>query len=262
MKVEWGKMMGNLKLEVKNNIATITINNPPANVLSSFILDELSVLFHSLEENEDVRVVLICGEGNFFSAGADVKEFIHIETDKANVASSRGQELFERIENYSKPVIAVINGPVLGGGLEFVMSCHMRLASNNATFGLPEINLGIIPGFAGTQRLTRYVGVAKACEMMLTGSLIECDEALRIGLVNHVYDESILYDKAIELATKISSKSRVAVKSILTLAYASKTVSYQRAVARESQLFGEIFSGEDAREGITAFLEKRVPNFS
>lgn len=254
--------MSNLKLEIKDGIATITLNNPPANVLSNDVLEEISVLFHSIEENIDVRVVLVCSVGKFFSAGADVKEFMDINPSKGSLASSKGQELLEMIENFPKPVIGVIQGTVLGGGLEFVMSCHMRIVSSRAMFGLPEINLGIIPGFAGTQRLTRYVGVAKACEMMLTGQMINSDDALKFGLVNHVYDESILLEKANELASQIASKSPSAVKAILSLAYASKTLPYQRAVVRESQLFGEIFSQENAREGITAFLAKRSPNFS
>lgn len=254
--------MSHLTVEIKDYIATITFNHPPANTLSSYVLEELSNLFYALETDESVRVVLFCAEGKYFSAGADIKEFINIELENAGSTSSRGQSLFERIENFPKPVIAVIQGDVLGGGLEFAMSCHMRLISSDAKLGLPEINLGIIPGFAGTQRLARFVGVSKSCEMMLTGTLIDSGEAIRIGLVNHVYDKSVLFEKAYELATQIASKSPIAVRAILSLAYANKTFSFQRAVARESQLFGEIFGQVDAREGIAAFLEKRTPNFT
>lgn len=255
--------MSNLELKVKDYIATIKLNNPPVNALSTDILEELSNIFYSLEDDRDVRVLLICGEGKFFSAGADLKEFLKIEScESASFASSKGQELFERIENFPKPVIACVNGIALGGGLEFVMSCHIRLASTEAKLGLPEINLGIIPGFAGTQRLTRYVGVAKASELMLTGLPIDAMTALNCGLVNHVYDHKELFDKSYELAMGIASKSPVAVKAILALTYANKNVPYQRAVVRESQLFGEVFTSKDAKEGISAFLEKRVPHFS
>lgn len=254
--------MGNLELEVKDYIAKIKFSNPPVNALSSRILNELSDLLYSLEDNRDVRVLLIYHDDKFFSAGADIKEFLAIETsEEASNASSNGQELFERIENFPKPIIAVLNGSAFGGGLEFVMSCHLRLASNKASFGLTEINLGIIPGFAGTQRLTRHVGVAKACEMMLTGLPISCEEALRCGLINQIYAEDNLFEEAYKFAKRISNQSPEAVKAILSLAYANKNVPFQRAVVRESQLFGEVFCSNNAKEGIAAFLEKRTPIF-
>lgn len=255
--------MAELLLEIKDNIATITLDNPPVNTLSIKILEEIDKIFHIIENNDDIHIVIVRAKGKFFSAGVNIHEFTKIESsEKASLTSSKGQDLFERIENFSKPVIAELNGGVYGGGLEFAMSCHIRLASFDTTFGLPEINLGIIPGFAGTQRLTRYVGVAKACELMLTGVPMNSEDALKFGLVNHLYDKSVLSERVIELATLIASKSPEAVRAILSLSYANKTVSFQRAVARESQLFGEIFNHADAKEGIAAFLEKRKPHFS
>lgn len=256
-------MMGHLLIEVKHNIAIMTMTNPPANAISSYVLEELTESLDILEGDNEVRVILIRGGGKCFSAGADIREFTSIESgEQATYLSSRGQDLFERIENSPKPIIAVIHGVALGGGLEFALSCHIRMVSKDAKLGLPEINLGIIPGFAGTQRLTRYVGIAKATEMILTGTTISGEEAVSLGLANHAFDEEELFDRAYELATQIASKSPIAIRAILTLTYANKTVSYQRAVAREAQLFGEVFGQEDAREGITAFLEKRTPDFS
>jgi enoyl-CoA hydratase len=162
----------------------------------------------------------------------------------------------------TKPVIAVIHGVALGGGLEFAMSCHIRFVSKEAKLGLPESNLGLIPGFAGSQRLSRYVGIAKSLEMMLSGESISGEEAVRIGLANQVYETDILFHKAHEFAKKISEKNPNAVKATLSLAYTSKTHEFYDGAISESQMFGTIFQSKDAKEGISAFLEKRKPTFT
>ncbi len=173
-----------LSLHHEGQTALITIQNPPANALSSQLLTELNDMFDELEQNEEVRAIVIRGEGRFFSAGADIKEFTTLqeESDYASLAD-RGQQVFERIEQCPKPVIASIHGAALGGGLELAMSCDIRIATKGAKLGLPELNLGIIPGFGGTQRLPRYVGSAKALEMMGTAEPITGEEAFACGLV-------------------------------------------------------------------------------
>ncbi|PLS16926.1 enoyl-CoA hydratase [Bacillus sp. M6-12] len=254
--------MGFLSYSIEGHVAEVTIQKPPANALSSVLLQELSVLFDEFESNESVRVILLKGEGRFFSAGADIKEFTTIESGEefARLAS-RGQDLFERIETFPKPVIAAIHGAALGGGLELAMSCHIRLVTENAKLGLPELQLGIVPGFAGSQRLPRYVGPAKAAEMLFTSEPITGTQAAHYGLANHAYSEEDLFPKAQELAVKIAKKSPLAIKTAIELLNYSKPESYYKGVEKEAELFGKVFVSADAKEGISAFLEKREPVF-
>lgn len=243
-------------------VGTITMVRPPANALSSRLLNELSMLLDEIEHDQMVRVVIIHGEGRFFSAGADIKEFTTIQTDEQFSGLSRnGQDLFERMERFSKPIIAAIHGAALGGGLELAMACTFRLVSTQAKLGLPELQLGLIPGFSGTQRLPRYVGTGLAAEMMLTSEPITGEEAVKVGLANHAYPESELLAEAVNLARKISKKSPVSVKAALELLRYTKTSEYYAGVQKEAVLFGKVFVSEDGKEGIQAFVDKREPNF-
>ncbi|PLR98080.1 enoyl-CoA hydratase [Bacillus sp. T33-2] len=254
--------MEHLKWSAEDKIAAITIARPPANALSSALLKELSAILDEIESNSDIRIVLLHGEGRFFSAGADIKEFTTVKSGgEFTKLAEYGQELFERIETFPKPVIAAIHGAALGGGLELAMSCHFRLVSENAKLGLPELQLGLIPGFAGTQRLPRYVGAARAAEMMLTSEPITGLDAVQYGLANHAYPEEQLLENAYNIARKIAKKSPVSVKAALYLLKFTKTDSYYSGVKREAELFGEVFASEDGQEGISAFLEKRDPDF-
>ncbi|WP_028400909.1 enoyl-CoA hydratase [Ectobacillus panaciterrae] len=255
--------MNFLSVTVEEQVAVVKINHQPANAMSSQVIKEIAKVLDQVEKDDSVRVVLVHGEGRFFSAGADIREFTAIENAKqAAELAQQGQIVFERVEKFSKPVIAAIHGAALGGGLEFAMSCHMRIVGENAKIGLPELNLGLIPGFAGTQRLPRYVGKAKALEMMLTGDPIIGTEAVKWGLANHAYPEESLFEEALKLAKKMASKSPASARAVLELLQTSKTSEYYEGVQREAQLFGEVFITEDGREGVAAFLEKRKPVFS
>jgi enoyl-CoA hydratase len=251
-----------LKVNTEEFIATISISRPPANALSSAILKELTAVLDDLENDENVRVIILHGEGRFFSAGADIKEFTTIESgEKATELAVNGQQVMERLEQFSKPVIAAIHGAALGGGLELAMGCHIRLVTENAKLGLPELQLGLIPGFAGTQRLTRYVGLAKAAEMMWTGEPITGKEAVEWGLANRVVPEEQLLEEAKKLAQKIAQKSPVSVRATIQLLNAAKSKPFHEAVQQEAELFGQVFTSEDAKEGIQAFIEKRPAQF-
>ncbi|WP_079509978.1 enoyl-CoA hydratase [Mesobacillus jeotgali] len=251
-----------LKWSTEDRIATITIARPPANALASGLLKEISAVLDEIEGNEDIRVVLIHGEGRFFSAGADIKEFTTIKTgeDFAKLAEY-GQDLFERMEYYPKPIIAAIHGAALGGGLELAMACHFRLVAENAKLGLPELQLGLIPGFAGSQRLPRYVGVARAAEMLFTSDPISGMEAVQYGLANHAYPEEELLENAYKLAGKIAKKSPVSIGAAIKLLNYTKHETFYKGVKEEAKLFGDVFLSEDGQEGIKAFLEKRQPEF-
>ncbi|MFJ7753328.1 enoyl-CoA hydratase [Peribacillus muralis] len=251
-----------LKLSIEDHVAFITIDHAPANALSSAIIGEIGDAFDQIGQNEDVRVVLLHGEGRFFSAGADIKEFTEVKNGEAFIAlTKKGQEVFEKIESFPKPVIAAIHGAALGGGLELAMSCHIRLVTEGAKLGLPELQLGLIPGFAGTQRLPRYVGMAKAAEMLFTSEPITGTQAVEWGLANHAFSEEELLPKAKDLAHKIARKSPVALKAAIELLNYSKHDSYYKGVDREAALFGKAFDTADAKEGIQAFIEKREAVF-
>ncbi|MFC4409847.1 enoyl-CoA hydratase [Chungangia koreensis] len=251
-----------LRLEVNNGIAVATIQRPPANALSRKLILEVGELLDLVENDDSVRVVVLHGEGRFFSAGADIKEFTEVTTgEEFSKLAASGQEVFERVESFSKPVIAAIHGAALGGGLELAMGCHIRYVSKNAKLGLPELQLGLIPGFAGTQRLPRYVGVARAAEMLLTSEPISGEEAAQYGLANKAFAEEELLERTMELAAKIAAKSPIAMKAALRMLQYSKHDTYFEGVKAEAESFGTVFVSEDAKEGIAAFLEKRQPVF-
>ena len=251
-----------LSVSIEDGIAVATINRPPANALSRALILEVDALLDLVANDEAVRVVVLHGEGRFFSAGADIKEFTSVTSgEEFSKLAASGQEVFERLECFTKPVIAAIHGAALGGGLELAMSCHMRFVSDNAKLGLPELQLGLIPGFAGTQRLPRYVGMPKAAEMLLTSDPISGEEAVQYGLANKAFSEEELLPKTMEIAKKIAGKSPVAVKVALSMLQYTKPSTYYEGVKAESDSFGEVFVSEDAKEGIQAFMEKREPIF-
>ncbi|MDQ0215445.1 enoyl-CoA hydratase [Oikeobacillus pervagus] len=251
-----------LSLKKDGMVGEIQINRPPANALSSGLIEELDSILNEIESDKEIRVVLLYGDGRFFSAGADIKEFTTIPgKEEFSVLSQRGQNVFERIESFSKPVIAAIHGAALGGGLELAMSCHIRLVTEKAKLGLPELSLGLIPGFAGTQRLPRYVGIAKAMEMLLTSKPITGSEAVQLGLANHAYDEEQLLPNARKLAQDISKKSPATMKASIELMSYAKQAKFSEGVSKEAELFGEVFVTNDAKEGIQAFIEKREAVF-
>jgi len=252
----------NVKWSNHERVAKITLTRPPANALSSVTLKEISSVLDEMEKNDEIRAVIIHGEGRFFSAGADIKEFTSIKSSEQFAQYGKyGQDLFERIETFSKPIIACIHGAALGGGLELAMACHFRIVAEDAKLGLPELQLGLIPGFAGTQRLPKYVGVARAAEMMLTSQTITGKEAVQYGLANHAFPEKDLLNKTEEIAKLIAKKSPASIKAVITLLNAPKTKEYFAGVEKEAMLFGEVFSTNDAKEGISAFIEKREPKF-
>lgn len=249
-------------VQVENRVAVVTISNPPANALSKHVLEELSESLTALENDPAVKVVIITGEGRFFIAGADIKEFTHMDGADGKAAAERGQRLFDRLETFPKPIIAAINGACLGGGLELAMACHIRLAAAEAKLGLPELNLGLIPGYGGTQRLPRLVGRGRATQMILTSEMIGGEEACRIGLAEAVYPAEQLLDEAKKLAYAISEKSAVTMKLALEAIHGSATLPLDEGLAREAALFGQAFQTQDVKEGVAAFLEKRKPKFS
>lgn len=251
-----------LKWSHQDSIATITIARPPANALSSGLLRELSAVLDEIEPNRDIRVIVIHGEGRFFSAGADIKEFTTVNSSEGfSNLGKFGQDLFDRMEKFPKPIIAAIHGAALGGGLELAMACHIRLVSETAKLGLPELQLGLIPGFAGTQRLPKYVGVSRAAEMLFTSEPITGVDAVQYGLANHAFPEAEVLEQAYNLAGKIAKKSPGSIKAAIQLLNYAKTKEFYEGAKKEAELFGQVFVSNDGKEGIQAFIEKREPHF-
>ena len=252
-----------LLTELQDGILTITINRPDKmNALNSVVIRELDKEFDNARDNEEVRGIIITGAGNkAFVAGADIAEFAGYTTEQAKAMSGVGQGVFDRIESCPKPVIAAINGFALGGGCELAMACHIRIASDNAKFGQPEINLGIIPGYGGTQRLPRYIGKGRALELLLTADMISAQDALTFGLVNHVTTPDELLPKAKSILEKIKTKSPLTVDQVIVCvnSYYNKN---EDGFELEIDEFGQCFGTEDFKEGTTAFLEKRKAAFT
>ncbi|WP_144463161.1 enoyl-CoA hydratase [Siminovitchia fortis] len=252
-----------LSVSKENNAAFIKMERPPANALSTAVIRELDRQLDELENDKDVRAILLFGEGRFFSAGADIKEFTEVPNGEAfTELAADGQRVFEKIESFPKPVIAAIHGAALGGGLELAMACHIRLVSDNAKLGLPELQLGLIPGFGGTQRLPRYVGAAKAAEMLFTSKPLTGKEAVQWGLANQSYPEEDLLNEAKEMVLSIAKKSPASLKAAIELLQYGKDGRFYEGVKLEAKKFGEVFTTKDGQEGIRAFIEKREPNFS
>ena len=252
----------NIILSFDGALATISMNRPPVNALNGETLDELGAAFDAISSQKNTRVVLINSTSEkAFIAGADLVFFT--KTDPSAVAEiiEKGQKLYDRIESFPLPVIAVINGHCLGGGCELVIACDLRIASEKARFGQPEINLGIIPGWGGTQRLPRLIGKNLALEMILTGDAIDSQKALKLGLVNMVVPPDKLAEEAQKMAKKLAAKAPLAVKAIIEAVDKGLSLPLKEGEKIEAEAFVKVFASEDAREGIKAFLEKRVPEF-
>jgi enoyl-CoA hydratase len=253
----------NLLVDTKEKIAIVKINRPDKlNALNFETLSELQAVFNELKTNPEVFVVILTGNGEkAFVAGADILELNKLDSLEGKKFAEFGQKVFSSIENFDKPVIAAVNGFALGGGCELALSCHIRIASENAKFGQPEVNLGIIPGYGGTQRLTRLVNSGRAMEMILTGDMVDAKEALSIGLVNKVYPITELMNKTFEMAAKISSKGQQAIRFAMKAVRAVNEVSLSQGLNVEASLFALCCGTEDFKEGTNAFLEKRKPSF-
>lgn len=247
---------------IENSIAVLTINHPPGNTLTTGLLEELESTLDEMAVDDSVKAVVLTGAGRFFIAGADIRILAGIpSSQKGTEMALSGQAIFNKIENYRKPIIAAINGTCLGGGLELAMCCHMRIAAEGARLGQPEINLGIIPGFGGTQRLTSIIGRANATELILTGDSISAHEAKALGLVSKVIPPDDLIRQAMGLARRIAAKPQLAVRAALRAIQQSEELGLQEGLALEARLFGELCDSEDKKEGIAAFLEKRQSHF-
>lgn len=255
-------MYSTLLTSLERNIFIITINRPDKlNALNKTVLDELDDVMNNVYSDKEIKSVIITGSGEkAFVAGADIAEFISLNDDQGASLAKRGQDIFSKIENCPKPVIAAVNGFALGGGCELAMACHFRLASANAKFGQPEVNLGIIPGYGGTQRLTMLVGKGKAMELIMTGAMVGADEALKLGLVNYLESSERLIPKAKEILDLILTKSPIAISKAIAAVNAYYHFDIN-GFDEEIKLFGEVFSSNDKKEGTTAFLEKRKPEF-
>jgi len=240
--------------------AILRLNRPEKlNALSNEMFDALNEQLSQLEVDQQLRVLIITGQGQrAFCAGTDIAE---LTTLPPTELSERGQRLSNRLENFPVPVIAAINGIAAGGGLELVLACHLRIASTQATFSLPETQLGLIPGYGGTQRLTRELGVGPAVEMMLTGKSLTSEEALELGLLNRVVPPSELLSEAIQLADEISKLSPLSIRACLKAVTKGLALPLEEGLELETQLFASLFETEDAHEGLSAFLEKRSPVF-
>lgn len=251
--------------EVENNICIITINRPDKlNALNKTVFTELAAAFDKIYSNTNIKSVIITGAGpKAFVAGADISEFAGLITIDAMALSKRGQDIFFQIENCPKPVVAAVNGFALGGGCELAMACHFRLCSENAKFGQPEVNLGLVPGYGGTQRLTQLVGKGKSMELQMSSTMLSATEALEKGLVNYVCTAEDLLPKTKEILQNINSKAPVAIAQIINCVNAAvNNNGTDSGYEKEVKAFGICFETEDAKEGTTAFLEKRKAVFT
>lgn len=258
------KKYKNLALELSENILTVTLNRSKAlNALNIQLIHELKKVLNEAADNNDIRSILITGSGEkAFAAGADITEIAKLNEVNARSFAENGQEVFASIEDFEKPVVAAVNGYALGGGCELAMACHFRVASSTAIFGQPEVNLGLIPGYGGTQRLTNLIGKGRAMELMMTGNTINAEEALRIGLVNHVvetHEEMINLSR--KLLQKIMTKAPIAISMVIASANAADNPG-ENGYQTEANAFASCCKTEDFKEGATAFLEKRKPEFT
>jgi enoyl-CoA hydratase len=254
-------MYSSLLTNLENGIFTITINrSDKMNALNQEVMNELNNVFDEVYKTAEIKSVIITGAGEkAFVAGADISEFSNLSQQQGMSLAKKGQDIFFKIENCQKPVIAAVNGFALGGGCELAMACHMRIASDNAKFGQPEVNLGLIPGYGGTQRLTMLIGKGKAIELLLTGNMLDAATALQFGLVNYVVPPQELLSKAKSILEIINTKAPVAIAKCIN----SANHAFTGIKGYEQEIFGfsECFLTEDVKEGTAAFLEKRKPEF-
>lgn len=252
----------NIILEMTEKIGTVKINRPDVlNAVNVETILELEKALHELNDNKDIFVIIITGEGKSFVSGSDISRLIEMDSLKAREYSQIGQRVLFFIENMEKPVIAAVNGYALGSGCELAMACDIRIASEKAKFGQPEVKLGLIPGHAGTQRLARIVGVGKAKELIFTGDLIDAHEAVRIGLVNKVVAPDALFEEARNIAKKIIEVGPTAVRLAKTVINRGIDANMTTANSYETEAFSILFSTDEAKEGMKAFLEKRRPKW-
>lgn len=256
-------MESNIELKIDSGIAIVKINSPKTlNALNSSVMDELGDVFNKLEKKENIYAVIITGEGRAFVAGADIQEMSGFDETEGYRFGKNGAKVFRTIEKFRLPVIAAINGFALGGGCELAMACDIRLASTKAKLGQPEVGLGITPGFSGTQRLARLVGEGRAKELIFTGSIIDAQEAYRIGLVNKIFEPDVLLDEAIKMAKIISGNSSIAVQYSKEVINIGLDLDIDSAIALENDYFAKCFDEEDQKKGMTAFLNKEKPKFN
>jgi enoyl-CoA hydratase len=246
-----------------DGILILTINRPEAyNALNKAFFDTMDSILDEIYTNDAIKSIILTGSGEkAFAAGADIKEFSSFNENQAKKLSRDGQNVMNRMENCPKPILAAVNGFSLGGGCELAMCCHMRIASDNALFGQPEVNLGLIPGYGGTQRLVQLIGKGKAMELLMTADNIKADEALKLGLVNYVVAKENLLAACIELLTKINSKAPLAIGKIVECVnsyYKDGIIGYQTEINN----FAELFETDDFKEGVVAFIEKRKAMFT
>ena len=255
-------MYQTLLTELENGIFTIIINRPDKlNALNQTVLNELEHVIQTVYDDKKIKAAIITGKGNkAFVAGADIGEFTKASDEEGIALAKRGQQIFFNIEHCPKPFIAAVNGFALGGGCELAMACHLRMESDNAKFGQPEVNLGLIPGYGGTQRLTMLVGKGKAMELIMTGNMIDAAEAKVLGLVNYITTTENLLEKTKEILTLILTKSPVAVSKAIAAVNAFYYFD-KNGFKEEIKLFGETFASDDKKEGTVAFIEKRKPLF-
>lgn len=255
-------MYQTLLYHLENGIVSITINRPDKlNALNKEVMADLEAAMKDAESSEEVKAIIITGSGGKgFVAGADISEFIGLSAGEGMDLARRGQDIFFKIENCSKPVVAAINGFALGGGCELAMACHFRIAAENAKFGQPEVNLGLIPGYGGTQRLVHLIGKGRALELLMTGGMIDAQTALQYGLVNSVVPPEELLTKTKTVLQTIITKAPLAIERCIKAANAVFDAS-RNGYEVELEAFGDCFESEDMKEGTAAFLEKRKPNF-
>jgi enoyl-CoA hydratase len=252
-----------LLYELRDSVALVQLNRPEKlNALTRAMLEELSDMFESVTRERTVRAVILTGAGErAFSAGTDISELASLDAEEARAAAKRGQRLCDLIERCGVPVIAAVNGLAAGGGCELALACHIRIASTNARFSLPETRLGLIPAYGGTQRLARITGSGRALEMMLAGAEIRAEEALRIGLVNHVVATEHLHAESETLARRIAVLAPLAIRACLEAVTRGLALPLAEGLELEADLFSSLFDTADMREGTRAFLEKREPTF-
>jgi enoyl-CoA hydratase len=251
-----------LLTSLENNILIVTVNRPDKlNALNSDVMSDLEKVVMEIENNVAIRAAIITGSGSkAFVAGADISEFVGLSMGEGMDLARRGQTIFAKIENCHKPIIAAVNGFALGGGCELAMACHFRIASDNAKFGQPEVNLGLIPGYGGTQRLVHLIGKGRAMELLMTGNMIDAETAHRMGLVNHVVPQEELLTKARSIVELIISKAPTAISRCIESANAA--INSNGGYEVEIEGFGDCFATDDMKEGTSAFLNKRKPVFT
>jgi enoyl-CoA hydratase/carnithine racemase len=251
-----------VKLDIKDPIAWVTIDNPPMNALGDQAKEDLGRVFDNIETAKArIRVVILTGKGKAFVAGSDIEKFAHLDVAQATAQSLKTQKLYRQVETFERPTICAINGYCFGGGLELAMCCDIRVASESAVLGHPEVDLGIIPGAGASQRLPRLVGIGRAKELIFSARRIKAEEALRIGLVEMVVPQESLLAEAQKMAERIAAKGPVALAAAKRVLNQGWAMPIEEGLEMESRIWGSLFDTQDQKEGVRAFLEKRAPQF-